>query len=106
MHARRGFRTRNRRRADDGTWRVQARVERFAEPALLLLLVGWLRSRLRRSIDLVHKQAKTIRRLALDGERVAAPAGGGLSASDLLSEQLDLFERDPVYESAVKRAAE
>jgi DNA-binding PadR family transcriptional regulator len=38
MHARRGFRSRSRRRADDGTWRVQARVERFAEPALLVLL--------------------------------------------------------------------
>jgi PadR family transcriptional regulator len=38
MHRRRGFRARSRRRADDGTWRVRARVERFAEPALLLLL--------------------------------------------------------------------
>lgn len=71
-----------------------------------LLLAGWLRSRLRRSIDLVHKPAKTIRRLALDGERLAAPAGAGQSASDLLSEQLDVFERDPVYEAAVKRARE
>ena len=40
MHPGRGFRsrTRNRRRGDDGAWRVRARVERFAEPALLLLL--------------------------------------------------------------------
>jgi poly-beta-hydroxybutyrate-responsive repressor len=38
MHGRRGFRARNRRRDDDGSWRVRARVERFAEPALLLLL--------------------------------------------------------------------
>jgi PadR family transcriptional regulator, regulatory protein PadR len=40
VHPRRGFRTRtrNRRRGDDGAWRVRARVERFAEPALLLLL--------------------------------------------------------------------
>jgi PadR family transcriptional regulator len=38
MHRRRGYRARNRRREDDGSWRVRARVERFAEPALLLLL--------------------------------------------------------------------
>ena len=40
MHGRRGYRTRtrNRRRGDDGAWLVRARVERFAEPALLLLL--------------------------------------------------------------------
>jgi PadR family transcriptional regulator, regulatory protein PadR len=38
MHRRRGYRARNRRRDDDGSWRVRARVERFAEPALLLLL--------------------------------------------------------------------
>jgi PadR family transcriptional regulator, regulatory protein PadR len=31
-------RTRNRRRLDDGTWEVRARVERFGEPGLLLLL--------------------------------------------------------------------
>ena len=38
MHHRRRLRTRNRRRDEDGAWRVRARVERFAEPALLLLL--------------------------------------------------------------------
>jgi PadR family transcriptional regulator PadR len=30
--------TRNRRRLDDGTWEVRARVERFGEPGLLVLL--------------------------------------------------------------------
>jgi PadR family transcriptional regulator, regulatory protein PadR len=39
MHRRRlRLRSRNRRRLSDGTWAVRARVERFAEPALLLLL--------------------------------------------------------------------
>lgn len=37
MHRRR-FGSRNRRRLPDGTWEVRARVERFGEPALLLLL--------------------------------------------------------------------
>lgn len=34
----RRFRSRNRNRLPDGTWAVRARVERFGEPALLLLL--------------------------------------------------------------------
>jgi PadR family transcriptional regulator PadR len=38
MHRRRHWRSRNRRRLPDGTWEVRARVERFAEPALLRLL--------------------------------------------------------------------
>ena len=38
MHRRRRSRARNRRRVADGSWDVQARVERFAEPALLLLV--------------------------------------------------------------------
>ena len=37
MHRRR-WRSRNRHRLSDGTWAVRARVERFGEPALLLLL--------------------------------------------------------------------
>ncbi len=40
MHARRRVRNRNRLRLPDGEWRVRARVERFGEPALLLLLSG------------------------------------------------------------------
>ena len=39
MHTnRRRWRSRNRRRREDGTWVVRARVERFGEPALLRLL--------------------------------------------------------------------
>jgi len=37
---RRRLRSRNRQRLPDGTWEVRARVERFGEPALLLLLAG------------------------------------------------------------------
>ena len=37
MHRRR-LRSRNRQRLPDGTWDVRARVERFGEPALLVLL--------------------------------------------------------------------
>jgi PadR family transcriptional regulator, regulatory protein PadR len=39
MHRRRHrWRSRNRSRLPDGSWEVRARVERFGEPALLLLL--------------------------------------------------------------------
>src|SRR5687768_16599831 len=69
-----------------------------------LLLAGWLRSRLRRKVELVHRSAKVLERVAIDGESVPAPLGGPPSASDLLSAELDLFGRDPVYEAAVKAA--
>src|SRR5437588_12222590 len=38
MRQHRRLRHRNRRRLPDGSWAVRARVERFAEPALLALL--------------------------------------------------------------------
>lgn len=38
MHGRHRSRARNRQRRADGTWEVRARVERFGEPALLLLV--------------------------------------------------------------------
>jgi glucose-6-phosphate dehydrogenase assembly protein OpcA len=69
-----------------------------------LLLAGWLRSRLRRKIELVHRSGKVLERVAYDGEPVPAPPGGPPSASDLLSAELDVFSRDPVYEAAVKAA--
>jgi PadR family transcriptional regulator, regulatory protein PadR len=40
VHRHRRQRTRNRRRLDDGTWEVRARVERFGEAGLLVLLAG------------------------------------------------------------------
>jgi glucose-6-phosphate dehydrogenase assembly protein OpcA len=69
-----------------------------------LLLAGWLRSRLRRRVKLVHRSAEQLERVAVDGEPVEPPRGGVPSASDLLSAELDLFGRDRVYEAAVKAA--
>ncbi len=71
-----------------------------------LLLVGWLRSRLRKHVELDLKPGKSLRRVAVDGVQVTLPVADGLSASDLLSEQLDVFGRDPIYEAAVVAAAE
>jgi glucose-6-phosphate dehydrogenase assembly protein OpcA len=69
-----------------------------------LLLAGWLRARLKRPIELEHRPGKVIRRVAVDGKRVDAPLGGPPSPSDLLSDELDQFGRDPIYEAAVKAA--
>jgi glucose-6-phosphate dehydrogenase assembly protein OpcA len=69
-----------------------------------LLLAGWLRSRLKRPVELEHRAGSEIRRVAVDGKPVEAPLGGPASASDLLSNELDQFGRDPIYEAAVKAA--
>jgi glucose-6-phosphate dehydrogenase assembly protein OpcA len=69
-----------------------------------LLLAGWLRSRLRRDVALTRRSAQELTRVAVDGVPVDAPRGGPPSASDLLSAELDLFGRDPIYEAAVKAA--
>jgi hypothetical protein len=69
-----------------------------------LLLAGWLRSRLGREIELVHDEATAIEAVAVDGETVARPAGEGRTPSDLLSDELDRFGRDPIYEDAVRAA--
>jgi hypothetical protein len=69
-----------------------------------LLLAGWLRSRLQKHVDLAHRPGKIVRRVALDGTRVEPPGGDPPGASDLLSAQLDVFGRDPIYEAAVAAA--
>ena len=69
-----------------------------------LLLAGWLRSRLRKKVQLSHRAAAELERVAIDGEPVAPPRGGQPSPSDLLSAELDQFGRDPVYEAAVNAA--
>ena len=69
-----------------------------------LLLAGWLRSRLRKEVELVHRKADELTRVAVDGEAVPPPRGGPRSPSDLLSEELDIFSRDRIYEAAVRAA--
>jgi glucose-6-phosphate dehydrogenase assembly protein OpcA len=67
-----------------------------------LLLAGWLRSRLRRDVKLTHRASSELERVAVDGEPVTPPRGGAPTPSDLLSAELDVFGRDPVYEAAVR----
>ena len=67
-----------------------------------LLLVGWLRSRLGRDVELAHEPADGVEGIAVDGEDVPPPREPPRSASDLLSDELDRFARDRVYEAAVR----
>jgi hypothetical protein len=70
------------------------------------LLAGWLRSRLGRSdIALEHVEAERLEGIDLDGKPAPFPPGDPPQPSDVLSEELDRFTRDPVYEAAVREVA-
>ena len=66
------------------------------------LLAGWLRSRLGREIELQHEPADRLTGVELDGEPVAFPPGDPPKPADVLSDELERFTRDRVYEDAVK----
>jgi hypothetical protein len=61
-------------------------------PAEAALVAGWLRSR-----AAVEVSVEPAEELPYDGKR---------DASDLLSEELDVFGRNPIYEEAVRRAGQ
>ena len=76
-----------------------------ATPAQAWLLCGWLRSRLgREEIALGHDPAEKLEAVALDGEAVPLPPGDPPAPSDVLSDELERFTPDPVYEAAVLAA--
>ena len=80
-----------------------ARVLHVTGPsAEAFLLAGWLRSRLRRKITLRRRNATSVTEIEVDGTRVEPARLPFASGSDLLSEQLELHVRDPVYEAAVR----
>ena len=85
--------------ADVGTVRVTG------TPAQAWLLCGCLRSRLGRpEIGIEHEDAETLAGVALDGSAVPLPAGDPPAPSDVLSDELERFARDPVYEASVLAA--
>jgi hypothetical protein len=69
------------------------------------LLAGWLRSRLGHEIALDHVEAERLEGVELDGEPAPFPPGDPPLPSDVLSDELDRFTRDPVYEAAVRATA-
>jgi glucose-6-phosphate dehydrogenase assembly protein OpcA len=68
------------------------------------LLAGWLRSRLGHPVELEHEQSDHLVAVELDNEPAPFPPGDPPPPADLLSEQLDRFERDRIYEDAVRTA--
>ena len=69
------------------------------------LLAGWLRSRLGREIELEHEPSDRLEAVELDGEPAPFPPGDPPAPSDLLSDELDVYTRDPVYEAAAVAAS-
>jgi glucose-6-phosphate dehydrogenase assembly protein OpcA len=69
------------------------------------LLQGWLRSRLGRDLGLEMVEAERLEGIDLDGNPAPFPPGDPPSPSELLSDELDRFTRDPIYEAAVRAAA-
>lgn len=92
------------RRAIALIWPIEPRELRVRGPAQeAALLAGWLRSRLRRDVELQCEPADRIELLELDGNEVHAREERS-TPSELLSHELDRFSRDPVYEAAVLAA--
>ena len=89
-------------------WPGIASVERLRVRGPLaetLLTHGWLQSRLGREIALEREDAAEIEAIDVDGEAVQPPRWSRNTPTDLLSDQLDIFGRDRVYEEAVRSAA-
>jgi hypothetical protein len=72
-----------------------------ATAAQAWLLCGWLRSKLGREIELEHDPAERLEAVALNGEPVHLPPGDPPTPSDVLSDELERYTADPVYEAAV-----
>jgi Glucose-6-phosphate dehydrogenase subunit N-terminal domain/Glucose-6-phosphate dehydrogenase subunit C-terminal domain len=72
-------------------------------PAQGWLLCGWLRSRLGRAdIELDLEPAERLIGIQLDGKPAPFPPGDPPLPSDVLSDELDRFTRDRIYEDAVR----
>ena len=78
------------------------RVKVIGTEAQAHLLAGWLRSRLGRKIELEHEEADRLRGVEIDGEPASFPPGDPPAPADLLSDELERFTRDRVYEDAVR----
>jgi glucose-6-phosphate dehydrogenase assembly protein OpcA len=88
-------------------WPEIAKVERVrvtGTAAQAHLLAGWLRSRLQHEVELEHEAADRLEGVDLDGGPAPFPPGDPPSGADLLSEELDKFGRDRIYEDAVRAA--
>ena len=69
------------------------------------LLAGWLRARLAREIELEHEPGDLLESVSVDGSALDSPPGEPPTPSDLLSDELDRFGRDRIYEDALRAAS-
>lgn len=73
--------------------------------AQAMLLAGWLRSRLGHDVEVEHEPADSLLSVFVDGVAIDAPPGEPPFPPDLLSDELETYTRNPVYEAAVAGAA-
>ncbi len=78
------------------------RIRVIGTAAQAQLLAGWLRSRLDRPVEVEHEPSDRLVGVEIDGEPAPFPPGDPPAAADLLSEELDRFSRDRIYEEAVR----
>jgi glucose-6-phosphate dehydrogenase assembly protein OpcA len=69
------------------------------------LLAGWLRSRLGREVELEHDPADRLVGVEIDGGPAPFPPGDPPDPAELLSDELDRFGRDRIYEEAARAAS-
>lgn len=69
------------------------------------LLAGWLSSRLGHEVSLRLDEHELLEGIDIDGKPAPFPPGAPPNPSDVLSEELDNFGRNPVYEQAAAAAA-
>jgi glucose-6-phosphate dehydrogenase assembly protein OpcA len=79
-------------------------IEVTGTEAQASLLAGWLRSRLGHDVALEHVPSDRLVGVKVDGEPAPFPPGDAPDPADLLSDELDRFTRDRVYEDAVRSA--
>jgi glucose-6-phosphate dehydrogenase assembly protein OpcA len=99
-------RTERWRRMLAAAWPFEAQSIRVqGTHAQAALLGGWLCSRLGHQVEVEHDQADILTAVSVDGVPIDAPPGEPPPPSDLLSDQLDQFGPDRIYEDAVRAAA-
>jgi glucose-6-phosphate dehydrogenase assembly protein OpcA len=69
------------------------------------LLAGWLRSRLGHDVALELDEHELLEGIELDGTPCSFPPGAPPNPSDVLSDELEIFARNRVYEQAAIAAA-
>ena len=82
------------------------RIQVTGTAAQAHLLAGWLRTRLGRPVELEHEPSDRLAGVEIDGEAAPFPPGDPPPGADLLSEELDRFTRDRIYEEAVRGTLE